>query len=181
MASKRRKPRGMKTNPVIWAFCEGETEKNYLRFLKKELGIKIKVNPKVSGTEISNYYVRKHLSDKDYNPRKDTIVLLYDGDRQDVLKKVTEISNAEKLISTPNIELWFLLHYREQTAEISSEIAVKILEKENPGYSKNDMNSNLRVILKENYTQARDRAEKLEYLANPSSNVYELRDILGRK
>jgi len=76
------------------------------------------------------------------------------------------------IASNPCMELWFLLHYKNQTASISSQDCIRELSKRNRNsYQKGVIDKNLEVKLTENLTKACERASHLILFNNPSSNM----------
>jgi len=76
------------------------------------------------------------------------------------------------IASNPSMELWFLLHYKNQTASISSQDCIRELSKRNRNsYQKGVIDKNLEVKLTENLTKACERASHLILFNNPSSNM----------
>jgi len=83
--------------------------------------------------------------------------------------------------SQATIELWFLLHYKNQTASISTKDCIKELENRNRiPYQKGTIDNRLEEKLKANQLKACERARSLTPLANPSSNMYEIIDALEK-
>ena len=56
---------------------------------------------------------------------KDKTFLLYDIDVDGIPDKLKKIKNTTLLVSNPCIELWFLLHFKNQTANIYTSSYVK--------------------------------------------------------
>jgi len=170
--SKRHKPKGKRIKPQIWVFCEGKTEQAYVAHLRAKFRIPIEIVTKISGANISAHTIIKckqgkpqHLKDKDF--------LMYDADVQTVLERMSVIPNVTLLLSNPAIELWFLLHYKNQTAAISSEDCIRELSNRNRmPYIKGQLDNKLRGKLDDECLQACSRAKSLHKTNNPSSNVY---------
>ena len=179
MSSKRRKPRGKKINPTLFIFCEGETEVSYINFLKTEYRIpSIHIRPKISGNKITFEYIRNYKKDKPTD-EKDMNFLMYDLDVENILQRLSKIENAILLVSNPSIELWFLLHYKNQTASTNSAYCLKELKNRNKTYKKGLIDSKLKEKLLINRDDAVKRAKKLTDNNNPSSTIYKLIDILN--
>ena len=73
MTSRRRASQGRRINPHIWVFCEGETEEEYVNFLKREYRLPIEIITKVAGNKINSRYINEckrglaqHESDKTF-------------------------------------------------------------------------------------------------------------------
>jgi hypothetical protein len=56
---------------------------------------------------------------------------MYDLDAPKMLERLQKIRSATLLVSNPCIEIWYLLHYKEQKAELNCQICNKELEKRN--------------------------------------------------
>ncbi len=95
---------------------------------------------------------------------------MFDGDVPAVVKKLEEI-DAHKLISVPSIELWFKLHHSDQKTHITSNQLKKDL-KNSLSYKEGLINPPLKKLLDNKQTKAVNRAKKLTYPDNPSTNVY---------
>lgn len=169
MKAKQRISR--KTNPVIFVFCEGKTEEQYVKLLRVHFRVTIKIISKVVGTKITPRLINAHLTEYGYTPQ-DSIFYLYDGDREDIGRTLKNISQGIVLLSTPCIELWFLLHYGSYKRESKSEDVVKELNRSCPDYTKGVISENLKNTLKERWTIATERAIKLPEGTNPSTSVY---------
>lgn len=170
--SKRNKPKGKKINPTYWVFCEGKTEAAYTSFLRMKYRLPIEIVTKVAGSSISGNFIRKYKEGKSVHP-KDKNYLMYDGDVPELIEKLRSIKNSTSLISTPSIELWFLLHYKKQATPISAEDCIKELENRNRcPYKKGNIDSKLKEKLNSNQKQATERAKAHAFPNNPSSNLY---------
>ncbi|GAB4407831.1 MAG: RloB family protein [Bacteroidia bacterium] len=167
---KRNKPLGKKIKPQIWVFCEGETEKAYVAHLRAQYRIPIEIVTRVSGTAISSKYIGKCKKDKPAHP-KDLDFLMYDADVPAVLQRLQSIPNAILLLSDPVIELWFLLHFKNQSTACSTDDCVRDLHNRT-GYVKGAINGKLARKLNECIVKACERARKLPQAKHPSSNVY---------
>ncbi|WP_194973668.1 RloB domain-containing protein [Aquiflexum lacus] len=79
------------------------------------------------------------------------------------------------IISNPSIELWFLYHYTNQKAVISTNDCIKELSNRNRNqYKKGVIDKNLREKLDAECKKACERAKTSQLFQNPSSNIYEL-------
>ena len=177
MSSKRKKPLGKKIRPVYYVFCEGNTEKIYVNFLKREYKIPIEIKSTVSKNRISQKYISEYLKGKPKS-KKDKVFLMYDLDVPEMLKKLQSVKNVNLLVSNPAIELWFLLHHKNQTSNISSDNCTKSLKKFWKDYKKGELKSSQLSDLLKNQTKASNRAIKLIKFENPSSNIYEFIQLL---
>ena len=80
------------------------------------------------------------------------------------------------LSSNPCIELWFLLHFKEQKSSITTNNLLQQLKKTFPNYKKGHLFNQESLL--SNYPQAIERAKKLTDFKNPSSSLYELLKLL---
>ena len=133
MAS-RRKSRGKQINPTFYVFCEGQSEEEYIRFLKRKYRVPIEIAPKVAGDSISSRYIKRYLNTKNKHP-KDRVFFMYDLDKDGVLEKLKQMEGM-LLVSNPCLELWFLLHHQDQRANISSSNCIRSLQDNCPDYQK---------------------------------------------
>lgn len=172
-ASKRKRIR-----PHYYVFCEGRTEETYICFLRSKYRIPIEIVTKVTGSNISNRLINSH---KRGNPihEKDKDFLVYDGDVLEVLERLQNIESVTLLVSNPSIELWFLYHYKNQTAAISTEECIRQLENRNNNqYRKGVLDKKLHEKLDTRISMACNRAEQSQPFNNPSTNINELIAIL---
>ena len=181
MASRKRKAsKGKKINPKFWVFCEGKTEKAYVSYLRTKYRLPIKIIPEIIGSKISEQVILSHISKKEEHP-KDKIFLLYDADIEEVLERLQQIDNAKLLASNPSTELWFLLHYKNQTAHITEDDCIKQLNNRNRNsYKKGFIDEKLKTRLNDKQDEACNRAKKTVLYNNPSSNIYQFIEDLGK-
>lgn len=168
MTSKR-KSKGKKINPTFYVFCEGQTEEEYVKFLRSVYRIPIEIDSKRSGNDISKRYINSYLRAKTQH-KKDKIFLMYDLDVDGVLRKLREL-NETLLVSNPCIELWFLLHYRDQRANISGANCKRALCKQCPDYEKGKLTNNIKQKLIDDLTVAKQRSQQLNRHNNPSTTI----------
>jgi hypothetical protein len=172
MRSKRQAPKGKKINPHFWVFCEGETEEAYVRFLRSEYRLPVEIIPKVAGSNINARFINSYKRGKPIHD-KDKDFLIYDADVPEVLEKLKKINNAILLVSNPTIELWFLLHYKNQTVTLSGDDCIRELGNRNRNnYKKGIIDNALKAKLKEKCSDACNRSRQLELYENPSTNLY---------
>ncbi|WP_040496599.1 RloB family protein [Fulvivirga imtechensis] len=170
MAS-RRKPRGKRINPTFYVFCEGQTEEEYIKFLRSVYRIPIEINSKRTGNNISQRYIDSYLKTKTRHA-KDQTFLMYDLDVDQTLDKLNNLDGI-LLVSNPCIELWFLLHHQDQRANISSASCIRTLCDLCPGYIKGRLSDNLKGRLIDAVDEALLRAKALNTFDNPSTTVSE--------
>ncbi|MEM6964997.1 MAG: RloB family protein [Bacteroidota bacterium] len=175
MGRKRRKPRGKKINPTLFIFCEGQTEEAYVNLLKTHYRLpSIIIHPKVSGSDITKSFIENYKKEKPTH-EKDIDYLMYDSDVPSVLTRLQKIEDCTLLLSNPCIELWFLLHYKNQTASVDCNQCCKELKNRNrTPYKKGIICEKLREKLIGGKYKATERAKKLSDALNPSSTIYRL-------
>ncbi|MBP6871440.1 MAG: RloB domain-containing protein [Bacteroidales bacterium] len=172
MNRKRSASKGKKINPHFWVFCEGVTEAAYVCFLRSKYRIPVDIVTKISGSNISEGDIRKYKQGKPTH-KKDKDFLIYDSDVKDTLNRLKSIRAVTLIASSPSIELWFLLHYKAQTAHISTNECIKELSKRNRiTYKKGILDERLTTRLAGHYSEACKRARNLTLYENPSSNMY---------
>ncbi len=180
MGRKRQASKGKKIKPHFWVFCEGRTEETYVCFLRSKYRIPIEIVPKVIGSKIDTKLIKRHKKGKPTH-KKDIDFLMYDADVKEVLDRLKKIHPAKLLASNPSIELWFLLHYKNQTAYITADDCIKELCNRNHNtYKKGVLSEKLQDKLNEKCSDACKRAKQKELFNNPSTNIYELIEILDR-
>jgi len=114
--------------------------------------------------------VQRYLKTKNTHP-KDQVFFLYDLDKEGVLDRLKQMDGM-LLVSNPCLELWFLLHYQDQRAHVSSLNCIKSLQDNCPDYQKGKLSDNLKRTLIDSMRDAVDRAEQLERFENPSTTVH---------
>ncbi len=179
MGSRRRQPNGKKMKPTFFVFCEGETEEAYVKFLKSRYRIPIEIDSKIAGNRITNKYVNNYKKEK-FTHVKDKTFLLYDLDAPKMLEKLQRIKDGRLLVSNPCFELWYLLHFKEQKAEIDCRHCVDELAKRSSNYKKGRISLKLKENLTNRQLKAIHRAEKLKSYNNPSTTVYLLAEALEK-
>jgi hypothetical protein len=104
---------------------------------------------------------------------------MYDLDVTTMLERLSKIDDSILLVSNPCIELWFLLHYKNQTANINNVKCCREMTNRNKTYKKGVMDSKLVEKLTSKSNDAIKRAKKLNEFNNPSSTVYRLLEKLN--
>ena len=146
-----------------------KTEKNYFyNFLSREKNFVIKIVP---GNETDPINLIKQTINKvkeidlDFN-NGDLAYCVFDTDtdtskNNQIIKAVSLAlkNNVIPIISSPCIELWFLLHYEYTTGFISNEEVINILKRHNSKYKKN---YNIYLDIKDRTNVAIDNSKKLE-------------------
>lgn len=171
MGSKRTPSKGKKINPHYWVFCEGETEAAYVAYLRSKLRVPIEIVTKIVGNRITQRLINTYKQGKPTHS-KDKDFLLYDADVLATLEKLKSIKSATLIASNPSIELWFLLHYKNQMATISTSDCIRELCNRNKNtYKKGVIDGRLEEKLTETCKKACERAKKLRVFENPSTNM----------
>lgn len=169
MKNKRRS-KGKSIRPTFFVFCEGESEEAYVKFLRSKYRLPIEVCPSVVGLSITQESITRFKKGKPTDA-KDRDYLMYDLDRDDVLKRLQRIKGATIIASNPCLELWYLLHYVDQKSEITSAQCLSVLKRHLPRYKKGAICSALQATLSTKNEVAVTRAELLPSRANPSSDI----------
>jgi hypothetical protein len=103
---------------------------------------------------------------------------MYDLDVSNAIDRLNKIEGCELLLSNPCIEVWFLLHYKNQTANCDCSYSCKELKNRNRAYAKGKIDDKLKIKLSENYKEAIKRAKNLNDYDNPSSTIYKFLEKL---
>ena len=179
MGRNIRKSKGKKINPTLFVFCEGETEEAYIYFLKSHYRLaSIIIHPKVSGNSITRKFIDNYKKGKTTH-EKDIDYLMYDLDIPEIFPRLKKIKNCILLLSNPCIELWFLLHYKNQTATVDCQHCCNELKNRKRSiYKKGEICTKLRERLSNKKYEAIKRAISLEEYSNPSSSIYKLLEKL---
>lgn len=169
MKSKRQS-KGKTIRPTFFVFCEGESEEAYVKYLRSKYRLPIEICPSVAGLSINQDSIKRFKKDK-FTDAKDRDYLMYDLDRDDILERLQKIKGATIIASNPCLELWYLLHFVDQKAEITSPQCLSVLKKHLPKYKKGEVCSALQAVLSSKQDVAVARANLLQSRANPSSDV----------
>lgn len=172
MKNKRRISKKKKINPKFWVFCEGETEEAYISFLRAEYRLPVEIITKISGSRIDTRFINSFKKGKP-TVKKDRDFLIYDADVPDIITRLNKIENAILIASMPAIELWFLLHYKNQTSYLTESTCIRELDHRNRNtYKKGVLDPSLKSKLKDKRNDACSRAKRLQLFDNPSTNMY---------
>lgn len=178
MTRRRRPSKGKRINPTFFVFCEGETEEAYVNHLKSEYRLpSVHIDAQIGRNNITESYIQNYKANKPTH-EKDQDFLLYDLDAPAILQRLERIKHAVLLVSNPCIELWFLLHYKNQTAVIDENYCCNELRNRNRIYNKGEIDKRLKEKLREKRSDAIKRAKKLQPYVNPSTTVYRFIAIL---
>ena len=197
MAAPRRKLRQERRRRSFLVLVEGEvTEESYLLFWKRRLREHVLVDvPDFHGTPMT--LVEKAVAMKKVEEKEDRrgrgrmhdeYWCVFDVDVHPYLDEaiaLAETNGVRVAISNPCIELWFLLHFQDQTAYIERHEAARLVKKEVGGGK--GLTPEALDELGENFDVAKGRAVKLESKhrgdgtpapGNPSSGIWGLIDAL---
>jgi hypothetical protein len=105
---------------------------------------------------------------------------MYDLDVREMLEKLKTIKDTILLLSNPCIELWYILHTCNHSAEATSAQCIAQLEKICKGYGKGYICDKLKHELNTGGEEACKRAKKLILYNNPSTSIYMLIDELEK-
>ncbi len=98
-----------------------------------------------------------------------------------MLGKLQKFKSAILIASNPSIELWFLLHYKNQKGLITAVDCIRELSNRNRSeYKKGFIDDCLKIKLTENRNDAYKRARGTTLFENPSTNVHLLIDELDK-
>lgn len=169
--------------PIFLIFCEGETEESYIHMLQRLYRVQIRIVTHVEGQSICQNLIRQRKEKLRLKPNEviETF-LMYDLDVENVNKKLFECE-AIPLFSNPSVELWFLLHSKDQKGALSTEEVIRELKKSDAvwrNYSKGDFTITQMQVLWNNRLDAVKRAKALTNLNNPSSGIYILIEKLEK-
>lgn len=167
-----------KSKPLIYVFCEGESEQAYTDFLKYSFS-DVAVIKRPSSTGLFEEAISKFRKDKRYRDSvevTDEIWFFFDVELKDVEnwgKRLEAIKSLRKLRKNPNIrvrllmttgciEYWLLLHYYMLSPPIltvsdKERILAKVISEE-PTYKKGDYDATAKIAI--NYQKAINNARR---------------------
>lgn len=167
-----------KTKPLIYVFCEGESEQAYTDFLKQKFSdVAVIKRPSATGLfEEADSRFKKDPKFRNSAEVTDEIWFFFDVETKDIGnwdKRLKIIKNLRKLRKGPNIkvrllmttgciEYWLMLHYKMFAPPVLSvadkdKMRAEVVAKE-PSYVKGDYESTARIA--EHYPTAVKNAEK---------------------
>ena len=196
-AEQGRRPAFLDPKPIILVVSEGEvTEPEYLRGLQRACRnprVTIEVAPEHGDPKFLVEHAKRYKEraqtqadrEKDDNLAYDSVWCVFDRDEHPRFGEAIEMArdNGIRLaISNPCIELWLLLHFRENPG---AQLRVKIramLSKHVPTYDKHVDYATYAA----GYQQAAARAGKMDHDAeaadephrNPTTGVYKLTELI---
>jgi hypothetical protein len=178
MKKERNSRPSRKMKPVFLVFCEGETEEAYINFLRQKYRLPIKIISRMTGLSISPAIIKRYVQAEKISPGDNiTSFLMYDLDTAGITEKLLLIKGSITITSNPCVELWFLLHNKEQHAEIATKTCITMLQHFSDDwtyYEKGIFTDRQKQMLWNNCIIACDRARKLPESINPSSTIYRL-------
>lgn len=154
-----------KEKPYIVVFCEGESERAYVEFLRKEFDdVAVIKSPSAVGLfEIADNKFKKDIRYRDKAEVTDEIWFFFDVETKDIglwdarLKIIKRLRSLRKkpeikvrlLMTTGCIEYWLMLHYEMyappiQTVAEKEQVMRRLLAKE-PSYRKGDVDITARI------------------------------------
>ena len=199
MSSPRREIRKVRRHSIL-VHVEGITEDRYLKHIYRKntasmtLTTVTKFSDPMSMVRAAAARRKSDVTDqkRGRGDAYDEYWCVFDIDQHPNLKNAIEMARANDIaiaISNPCIELWFLIHYEDQTAFISrgdvQAACQKVL-----GCEKGSLSAKALDELFNRYAEARERAKQLDRMHesadrsvpddNPSSRLWELIDhIIG--
>lgn len=164
-------------------FCEGPTEECYIQELRHRYRSPIRIVPICEGQSISNNLICREIRKEKVSP-KDHIeaFLMYDRDVPEVNDKL-EKCEGTMICSNPCVELWFLLHSRDQKSCLGSDECIKALQNsasEWKHYKKGELSATQKNLLWNNRADAIQRAKFLVEGKNPSTGIYKLLESIEK-
>ena len=197
-----RKPTSRRRNSVVYLICEGsETEIRYFKQFRSR-GCSIDIIPIPSQYKSADKLVQKAKATMGNNPYYpddgDIIWCVFDRDdnTNDVLTKARTAAAKEGYqiaFSNPSFEIWFLLHFCNQVAEVEDCASVIRLLKQKGRLENYEKNQNVYEILKPLQQKAiqrakmrtdqlhREHTEIISRQSNPATTVAELVEYLNAK
>jgi len=181
----KRISKGKEIRPTFFVFCEGETEEAYISFLRSRYRVPIEIDPKIARGGITERYISNYKKQKTTH-KKDKIFLIYDCDVSEITQRLRKIKNVDLLLSNPCFELWYLLHYQHQTANLPTKDCMQKVCDTVKKYKKGHLDEKMKSTIVANQNEAVKRAKSLikadvpVELNNPSTDVYRFVEELER-
>ena len=179
MARKERFPKGKTMKPNFFVFCEGDTEIAYTEMLRSFYRLPIHIIAKKTMLNVTPAFVERCKA-MYVQTKTDRTYLMYDLDVKTMLVRLQKVPDATLLCSNPCFELWLLLHYADQQAELTSEKCISRLSSMVRQYYKGTILPDIQRYLLEHSHTAISRAKNLKPYTNPSTTVYLLIEELNR-
>jgi len=179
--SRQRTSRHLPQKTQIFIFSNGETEINYFNLKKKDLkgDRTIKIQPlsvKKDGViNFVKYAKETHLDKYDLNKKdKAFCVIDLDTENDEDIQKALSIMPPymQLIVSNPDFELWFLLHYELCRGPLCNREPIELLRRHERLYEKPDVDR-IYPSLKQKEAVAIQHAKSLrEHHTNEGHNLY---------
>lgn len=183
-----RRPSRSKVNPhKIHVFTEGESEKIYLEYLRKYIGIKnnsrlVVDAKKKQGLGLLNQVIKEYEK-YDFAVSPTTVVLMVDKDdtpKSDLVELEQKCSKRgyQLIFSNVCFELWILLHYEKVTSYRNrGQLKQRITQLAGTKYSKTDkrfFEKTVRMYQRALLNSQMFVTTKIDFDKNPYTNVNQL-------
>lgn len=172
---ERRFRKARQPKKIFLVVCEGETEEAYVNMLKRYYRLPIAIKTKVSGNAVNARLINQYMKELGLGKEDECCVFyIYDADVDCMVERLLKFPGLT-ILSNPSIELWYLLHYRDNRRFIAPESIVKELSaihKVWNSYAKGRLSLEQQEFLLSNQDLACRRAEKMDWPINPSSNMH---------
>jgi len=166
--------------PSVLIYTDGDTEINYFRLKKSDLTgkrnikIELKLENEKSATKLVNYANRHIYHNYKGLNSGDRVYCVFDMDTandEDIKRAIRSIpGHMNLIISNPNFEFWFLLHYRYHEQRLGKDEPIEKLKEYERNYKKPDVEG-IYDSLKEKEENAIENAERLR--RSHKSNGYD--------
>ncbi|QYZ80180.1 RloB domain-containing protein [Methanofollis formosanus] len=192
--ARYRTSRGLSKRIRIFIFSDGKTEINYFDLKKKDLPRNRNLSVELIPTNIKSAvksvnYIKRYFSRNDYGlNQNDRVFCVFDmdtADNEDLRRAITKMPGYMHLIiSNPDFEFWFLLHYEYYQERLANREPIEKLRKHERAYEKPNV-IEIYSSLKEKEAFAIQNAQRLSFYhtrighdlystaANPFTNVDE--------
>ncbi|MEA2034102.1 MAG: RloB family protein [Euryarchaeota archaeon] len=159
--AKQRKTKKLPLRPLVLIYTDGHTELNYFRLKKSSLtGRKnIKIETRIANIKSGKKFVdyaKKHIS-SNYERLNggDRVYCVFDMDTandEDIRRAISSMPrHMDLIISNPDFEFWFLLHYQYYQGRLGNREPIRKLREHERNYEKPQV--------KEIYDSLKDREE----------------------
>lgn len=170
---ERKAKRSRAPRKVFLVICEGETEKVYVEMLQRYYHLPIAIRTKIAGGDVTQRLISKWKAELEDGLGSIEVFHVYDTDVKAVLDKLAQLEGTP-ILTTPCIELWFLLHVLDWKRSFrQSADALKALKNSAVcwrNYQKATLSLDQQKWLQAHQQEAVERASRLKYPGNPSSN-----------
>lgn len=89
--ARERKSTPRKMRPQFLVLCEGETEENYVNFLRQYYRLPIKIVSKIIGSKISQKIVNRYKKDLTGSEESIKTFFMYDADLPEVVENLKKM------------------------------------------------------------------------------------------